>query len=880
MNEADSFDNESPTLSVPPGAGSLSRTAAAEPLALGATQPDQHTGGSVPAPPGYEILGELGRGGMGVVYKARHIRLNRLVALKMILAGPHAGPDELARFRREAEAAASMQHPNIVQIHEVGEVDGRPYLSLEFIEGGSLAAVLDGTPQPARPTARLIETLARAMHAAHLRGIVHRDLKPANILLQRSETRSQGSEAPADSPSQSDLSLLAPDLCPKITDFGLAKRVEGDATGPTRSGAILGTPSYMAPEQAAGNGRGTGPATDVYALGAILYELLTGRPPFKATTPLDTVLQVLAEDPIAPSRLQPKLSRDLETICLKCLQKDTRRRYADARDLAEDLHRFLANEPILARRVSWLERAAKWARRRPAIAALVAVSVAAAVVLVIVGLVYQMRLQSSNQKLETARDKATHEQDRAQAHLGKALEVVDRMLTHVWDEPLGNSPAVLNLRRQLLREARDYYLWNLQREDRNPAVRRETARACFRTAGLHLWVGEIDQAETLGREALDLQTRLVADFPEQGEYRHDLSKTYTYLGHAYAMSQRFSPATEAYEKAIELSAKLVEEHPDVLEYQESLARYYMDLALFNSFLNPPRAEESIRNSIRWSERLLDVRPDEADYQCLLAGDLATLAMIKAVRNQVADAAQPVQRGLALLQPKGREAPRTGRDYARALSGLLFYQGVIHLQAGRRSQAEASLKQGIAGFEQAAQSAPIFPYRLQLAMSYPVLGQVYDDAGNGSLAEETHQKAFQAIQELRRDYPATGFLKPIETDRRVLLMVYPTRRGEHIAQTIAEAERYGKQTDLSSLSCYNLACVFALASAATSADPALAEKYAQRSMDFLERAGKGNVRRADLLKTDKDLEALRQRKDFQALLKRLDKQAKPESRQGS
>jgi predicted Ser/Thr protein kinase len=310
--------------------------------------------GDLPQVPGYALLGELGRGGMGVVYKARQVGLDRLVALKMILAGPYAGEHEVARFRTEAEAVARLQHPHIVQIYEVGEHDGRPFFSLEFVEGGSLAERLEGTPWPAGKAAPLVEALARAMHAAHRKGIVHRDLKPANV-------------------------LLTPEGEPKITDFGLAKKLDVEK-GQTQTGAIVGTPSYMAPEQAGGQSKALGPAADVYALGAILYELLTGRPPFKATKPLDTILQVLSEEPVPPSRLQPKVARDLETICLKCLEKEPGKRYGTAEALAEDLRRFRADEPIVARPVGSLERGWRWCRRNPAVAGLLA-AVAAALVL-------------------------------------------------------------------------------------------------------------------------------------------------------------------------------------------------------------------------------------------------------------------------------------------------------------------------------------------------------------------------------------------------------------------------------------------------------------------------------------------------------------------
>jgi serine/threonine-protein kinase len=282
--------------------------------------------------PGYEIIRELGRGGMGVVYQARHLKLNRPVALKMILAGSHAGAADLTRFQTEAQAIARLRHPNIVQIHEVGEHEGKPYFSLEFCGGGSLEKKLNGTPLPPKEAVALVETLARALQAAHEQHVIHRDLKPANV-------------------------LLAEDGTPKVTDFGLAKKL--DEAGQTASGAVMGTPSYMAPEQAGGHGRDIGPACDIYALGAILYECLTGRPPFRAANAVDTVLQVVTDEPLPPSRLNSNVPRDLETICLKCLRKIPGQRYASAAMLADDLRRFLGGEPIQARRVGLIERAWK-----------------------------------------------------------------------------------------------------------------------------------------------------------------------------------------------------------------------------------------------------------------------------------------------------------------------------------------------------------------------------------------------------------------------------------------------------------------------------------------------------------------------------------------
>jgi eukaryotic-like serine/threonine-protein kinase len=331
--------------------------------------------GEVPRPPtvpGYEVLEPLGRGGMGVVYKARDVRLKRLVALKMMREGAEATPDQRARFRTEAEAVARLQHPHIVQIYEVGETDGRLFLALEFVEGGSLAERLTGQPLPVRLAAQLMATVARAIHAAHQVGIVHRDLKPGNILLVSVGVVS--GEWSANTTHHSPLTTHQP----KITDFGLAKHLHGEplpSSSLTQTGEILGTPSYMAPEQARGRGAPIGRATDVYALGAILYELLTGRPPFVGVSAVETLLLVRQEEPLPPRRLQPAVPRDLETICLECLHKEPGRRYESALELAEDLERFLQGEAIRARPTSGWERAAKWARRRPAVAALSVLSV-------------------------------------------------------------------------------------------------------------------------------------------------------------------------------------------------------------------------------------------------------------------------------------------------------------------------------------------------------------------------------------------------------------------------------------------------------------------------------------------------------------------------
>lgn len=303
----------------------------------------------LPRVPGYEVETVLGHGGMGIVFRARQVNLRRLVALKMTLAGSYANRQEQERFRREAEAVAALRHANVVQIYDVGDLDGRPYFTMELIERGSLAQKLGGLPQPPGEAATLLATLAEAIHAAHQGGIVHRDLKPANILFTRDGT-------------------------PKITDFGLARRLTGGAEL-TLSGVPIGTPSYMAPEQARGQSREIGPAVDIHALGAILYELLTGRPPFRGETPTETILQVISQEPVPPARLNRDVPRDLQTICLTCLQKEPRLRYVTAAALADDLHCFLRGDTIAARPEAFLMRLVRRVSRQPVLAVAVAIAV-------------------------------------------------------------------------------------------------------------------------------------------------------------------------------------------------------------------------------------------------------------------------------------------------------------------------------------------------------------------------------------------------------------------------------------------------------------------------------------------------------------------------
>ncbi len=353
----------------------------------------------------YEIAREIARGGMGVVFRARQISLNRAVALKMILAGQLADENDIKRFYIEAEAAANLDHPGIVPIFEVGQHEEQHFFSMAFVEGRSLAERLADGPMPPREAAALLLDVTTAVEYAHSRGVIHRDLKPSNI-------------------------LIGADGNPRVTDFGLAKRVQGDS-GLTGSGQIMGTPSYMPPEQAAGRRGEVGPPADVYALGATLYCMVTGRPPFQAATAMDTVLQVLSDDPVPPRRLSASIPRDLETISLKCLEKEPGKRYASAAALAEDLRRFLVGEPIAARPVGPTERSWRWCRRNPWLAGAVGLAAAALVVVVSLALLYadrQTRLAASEGRRADEQTRHSEEQARAAAKLKDALAQSNRRL--------------------------------------------------------------------------------------------------------------------------------------------------------------------------------------------------------------------------------------------------------------------------------------------------------------------------------------------------------------------------------------------------------------------------------------------------------------------
>ncbi|MBI1917772.1 MAG: protein kinase [Planctomycetes bacterium] len=654
--------------------------------------------------PGYEVLGELGRGGMGVVYKARQLRLNRLVALKMIRSGAQAGSDDLVRFRKEAEAVAKLHHPNIVQIYEIGEADGLPFFSLEFVDGGSLHERLSkDTGLPARQAAEVVEALARAMHYAHACGVVHRDLKPANVLLSR-DPASGGREPPDSSTPSGGSRPPLTGLVPKITDFGLAKHLETD-THQTREGSILGTPSYMAPEQAEGRNKDIGPPADIYALGAILYDLLASRPPFRGETVMDTLQQVIYAEPVPPTRLQPKLPRDLETICLKCLQKEPKNRYAAAGDLADDLRRFLGGEPIQARATPVWEKAVKWARRRPAAAALVGFAFLTVIGLIVGSSVYagmerrranreaelkskeieehqradrnaerekEQRQRADKEAVEAkrqrkaaeeARDEAKREKEeerrqrlRADRRTRDAVEAVDRLLVHAGDLRLEHIPELQDLRRDFLLDALDFSERFLRDNSDDVVLRDQTGFAHRRAAIILDRLGERTKAVQSYRQALDYFEGLRKSDPDNDYYCRNVALASNDLGIALHAGQKQEEAAKHFDDAVRLLRAVQARQAD----PHALFALSFGAAVVGPAHPPGQRWHAVWQMIVAATETEKARIDRA----LLADAHLHRGNLRLTRGQVSAAAEDFQSAVPLYEQLHVEVPQTTAYQAR------------------------------------------------------------------------------------------------------------------------------------------------------------------------------------------------------------------------
>jgi tetratricopeptide (TPR) repeat protein len=680
---------------------------------------------------GYQILGVLGRGGMGVVYLARQVGLDRRVALKM-LHSPGAGADDLARFRLEAEAVARLAHPNIVAIYDVGWSDGRPYCALEYVEGGSLHDRIAGIPQPPRKAAELVETVARAVHAAHRAQIVHRDLKPGNILLTR-------------------------EGAPKVADFGLAKRLDS-ASDLTGSGAMVGTPSFMAPEQAVGRSREAGPAADIYALGAILYAMLAGRPPFSAGTALETLQLVVERDPDPPSRFSPNVPRDLETVCLKCLSNEPGRRYRTAWDLADDLRRFLDDKPVTARPVGRAERAWRWCRRNPAVASL-AGSLAAVMIVALAVVGWLLAVERSARRVaEVARTEARDAADRAEANLRDAesaraaaesaraaaaenfrlaRKVVDDCVSLTQESPAFRGDESRRARRVLLEALLPHHRRFLEMDDAGKTL----ADAAYAHAVAARAAQDLDDyagAVTLFRRALSILERLSAAEPGSVKLRRETAAVRGGIASSLVMTGRRAEAHAEFAAARRLYQELEAERPDDLHIRKLSAQGRLNLGQL--YAMEGRLQEAI------AEQVEGVR--------MLEGILAA----RAERLGTAGAGSAGAAAPAAPDGDGDGDEAYGDDIRAALAVGCNQAATFCRKAGRPEDSLDWARRAYSIRAAMAERSPTLERRSQLAASLFTIGTILEDADDLKQALEAYGDALNLRAKLAAIDPGSFRLR--------------------------------------------------------------------------------------------------------------------------
>jgi serine/threonine-protein kinase len=709
----------------------------------------------------YRLDEEVGRGGMGVVYRAWDTQLNRTVAVKTIRTPARATPEALARFRSEAVAVARLQHPNIVQVFETGEHDGQPYAVLEYVPGGSLAQLLTGRPLAPAVAAALVETLARAVHYAHQRGVIHRDLKPANILLSGLGDRDSGfkDDVRGGRSSSPNPDPRIPNPVPKITDFGLAKVLDDGGAALTETGAVLGTPTYMAPEQAHGRVGEVGPAADVYALGVLLYELITGRPPFCGVTKLDTLRQVTNDPPTPPRQLAADCPRDLETVCLRCLEKDPVRRYASAEVLADELRRFLDGKPILARPVGPFGRAWRWCRRQPWLATLIA---ALSVCTALLGLQWWRAERNADAARRSAADAQTHasaadhatreanrllteaveQRQRAEARFGTARGAVRDLAVWLSENALARIPSLQPVRKELLDRAVGYYEGFVRDKGDDPALRFELADLCFRSAQLTSNIGSKTDALDRYRRAAELYDGLLRDDPANQRYLAEQGYILNNSGILHNDLGDLPRAAAAYRAALDVYARLREANPGDLGYQDSTAKTLYNLGIAESDageFGPALDHLGQARAIR--AELVKADPASGPYALLLTDVDHHIAVAYTRLGRRDEARDAHDRVRAAREDLAKKYPKN-TDVQLALAESYRFLGEEQRHAGRPDEAAATQLKALAALDAAGKINPNLT-RLPLELAATLV-----DLSEAHRARRRYEEALDALQRAR------------------------------------------------------------------------------------------------------------------------------------
>ncbi len=702
----------------------------------------------------YEVRECVGTGGMGRVYRAVRVDgFRQEVALKLVRPGV-ASTELLRRFRTERQVLASLNHPNIARLLDGGtSAEGLPYFVMEFLDGEPLHRYCEGRQLGIRERLELFATVCRAVQHAHEKGVVHRDLKPGNVLVTKDGT-------------------------PKVTDFGLAKVLHGElavsaALGQTVSGAVLGTPSYMAPEQAE-DGKEVGPAADVYALGAILYELLTGRPPFRGNTPLETLRQVRDDEPLPPSRLHPRLPRNLETICLKCLEKAPHKRYASASALADDVGRFLAGEPICARPVTQAERVWRWCERKPLVAglltALIFVGVGGFVAVLSLWLLAEERaraLQLEKEFAEGQRELADErgnalkvETEKANRQRDRARQAVDDMYTAVAEKWLADAPHMQEVQREFLRKALAYYQELIQETGDDPEVRHRTAQGYYRMGNLYInFEGDAAKAAEAHRQAIALWKPLAQEYPDNPHYHLALYQSKLRLAAVLRQPEQAGEKSDLLRQALQHAELLVKRFPDEPLYWDLLAAHYHNLGI-EEFQREKfqEAEECFNQGVAVAEVLTQKYPNEPFFACNVARNQRLLGLLFQQTGRIAEAEDALRKALEVgqwIDQVAGKKPASGELLAFRLEVASFHRdlGALLKDQGKLSDAEPFLKESLAITANLVEDYPtVLHYRFPYAEAQAQLGQWYHLSGRAKEAEEAYLLYLKLLDGLITDFP--------------------------------------------------------------------------------------------------------------------------------
>ena len=785
----------------------------------------------------YWVESLLGAGGMGEVYRARQQRPDRAVALKILKARPSNARELLARFHVEADAAARLRHPNIVQIYEAGESADAAFIAMELVEGESLAARLAQAVLEPCGAAKLLSPLAQAVHFAHRNGVVHRDLKPSNVLIERDGT-------------------------PKLSDFGMAKILGDEGSDQTQTGAVIGTPAYMAPEQAS-DGKAVGPAADVYGLGAILYECLTGRPPFKGSTALETLEQIRTQEPLLPGRLQPGIPRDLETICMKCLAKDPAGRYPSALTLAEDLDRFIRGEPIKARSVGVLTKVWKWAQRRPALAALTLTSGLLAVGLVVIIVTYTGRLRHEADRANRNAGEAHKQQDLATANYRSARNALASMLRRLDERRASEIPRLMELRRDLLEETLAFYEGiSAGRDAEDPAIKLDIALATAAAAGIQRDLGRPKQAEENLLRAVSLFEGLPKELREQPECRKGLIYCYKHLG--FSSQDRGRSAEAYFEKALAEAEALTRSDLSNADWQDELARVENSLGVyFDLMIQHDLSAQHYQRAVGIRETLLARNPQSEAYGVALGENLINLGLTYHILKNPEKAEAAFLRADGLLRPIVDAHPER--------YWLMLSLAALECDWGnllREKDLPRALEKLFRAVELADAVLAQEP-RFQEARTRSL-----QTHGARALALEMANRLPEAIKDWDRVVEVAD--EPKRAEYRVNRAERLLRAGDY-DRVLAEAHELASVTTLQDDYRYNLACFLALSAEPTKGTPCLGALASVASADLRARTAirllkqikaNGFFRKPEntrYLAEDPDLALIRSRTDFQPLL---------------